>query len=113
MPALALTAVCDAAGVRPEDVRVSFGPCIRACCYEVGEEVAGAFPEAAVRRGEGRPHLDLPVAARLQLAAAGLPAEALFDSGACTACDAELYYSYRRDGAVSGRHWGVAVLTGS
>ena len=113
MPALALAAVCDAAGVGPEDVRVSFGPCIRACCYEVGEEVAGDFPEAAVRRGEGRPHLDLPVAAKLQLAAAGLPAEGLFDSGACTACDAELYYSYRRDGAVTGRHWGVAVLTGS
>lgn len=113
MPALALAAVCDAAGVSPAEVHVSFGPCIRVCCYEVGEEVAGDFPEAAVQRGAGRPHLDLPRAAKLQLEAAGLPAEGIFDSGACTACDADLYYSYRRDGAVTGRHWGVAVLTGS
>ena len=79
----------------------------------MGEEVAGVFPEAAVRRGAARPHLDLPLAAKLQLEAAGLPADALFDSGACTACDAESYYSYRRDGAVTGRHWGVVALPGS
>jgi YfiH family protein len=113
MPAVALAAVCAAAGVGPEAVRVHLGPCIRACCYEVGEEVAGSFPEAAVRRGAGRPHLDLPRAAQLQLEAAGLPAAGFFDSGACTACDAGLYYSYRRDGAVTGRHWGVAALAGS
>jgi len=30
-------------GSRPRDVLVAVGPCIRACCYEVGEEVTDAF----------------------------------------------------------------------
>lgn len=109
MPALALAAVAEAAGCSPAEVRVYLGPCVRACCYEVGEEVAAQFPAEAVRRERPRPHLDLPLAARRQLEAAGLPAGALADSGACTACDAERYYSWRRDGPVSGRHWGIAA----
>lgn len=112
MPAVTLDAVCAAAGVTPGAVRVFLGPCIRACCYEVGEEVAARFPAATVRRDRPRPHLDLPLAARLQLAAAGLPEEALHDCGACTACDRDAYYSYRRDGAATGRHWGVVALPG-
>ncbi len=104
MPAVALAAVCDAAAVTAAEVRVHLGPCIRVCCYEVGEEVAGDFPPAAVKRDGARPRLDLPLAARLQLEAAGLPAENLLDCGACTACDPAHYYSYRRDGPVTGRH---------
>ncbi|MGH9485402.1 MAG: polyphenol oxidase family protein, partial [Terriglobales bacterium] len=30
-------------GARPEDIRAAIGPCIRGCCYEVGDEVRQAF----------------------------------------------------------------------
>jgi len=110
MPRAILDAVRSAAGPAPLDVRVHLGPCIRACCYEVGEEVAAAFPPSAVRRGQGRPRLDLPRAAREQLEAAGVAAEAILDCGACTACEPELYFSHRRDGPASGRHWTLAAL---
>jgi YfiH family protein len=111
LPAAALAAVCAAAGCAPGAVRVHLGPCIRGCCYDVGEEVAARFPEAALRRAGDRLRLDLPTAAALALAAAGLPPGALEDTGACTACEPYWYFSHRRDHGATGRHWGLAALT--
>jgi hypothetical protein len=110
LPASALVALCAAAGVAPREVRVVLGPCIRGCCYAVGPEVADRFPAAALRRAAGSWHLDLPTAARLQLTEAGLPPEALEDTGACTACEPAYYFSHRRDAGRTGRLWGIAAL---
>ncbi len=110
VPGATLRALCAAARVAPEAVRVALGPCIRACCYEVGPEVARVFPAATVRGVGGQFHLDLPAVARFQLREAGLPDHAFEDTGVCTACQAELCYSYRRDGAGTGRLWGLAAL---
>lgn len=110
MPAAALRALCEAAGVAASGVRVCLGPCIRTCCYEVGPEVARRFPASVVRTKDERTHLDLPAAARAQLLEAGLPAEAFHDTGACTACDRGLYFSHRRDRGRTGRLWGLAAL---
>lgn len=110
MPAAALAAVCRLAGCAPDAVSVAIGPAIRGCCYEVGEDVAGRFPAAAVRATEGRPRLDLPTAAALALAAAGVEPQHIHDTGACTACEPALYFSHRRDRGRTGRHWGVAAL---
>jgi hypothetical protein len=109
-PEAGLAAVCAAADCGPERVTVHLGPCIRACCYEVGPEVARDFPVEAVDRGSRSPRLDLPLAARLRLRAAGLPEGALFDTGACTACEAETYFSHRRDRGRTGRQWGLAAI---
>jgi YfiH family protein len=109
MPRAALEALCEAAGCDPAQVNVYLGPCIRSCCYEVGPEVAERFASDILRDASPRPFLDLPRAARTQLVEAGLRAEAFHDCGACTACDAERYFSHRRDGPRSGRHWGVAA----
>jgi len=90
---------------RPQDLEALLGPCIRAENYEVGEEVAAEFdPAAVMRRPEwSRPHLDLPAAARRQLAAAGLSQERVLDTGLCTFAHPELFPSYRRDGVQCGR----------
>ena len=109
-PRAALRALLSASGTRPERVRVHIGPCVRRCCYIVGPEVASRFPAAAVSSDHGTWRLDLPTAARLQLVAEGLPADAIDDTGACTACQRELYYSHRRDAGLTGRHWGVIAL---
>jgi YfiH family protein len=92
-------------------LRAALGPALRVCCFEVGPEVAARFPADCVRRPDsGRPHLDLALAVRARLAAAGIPEPAIADSGTCTCCAPALLYSHRRDRGVTGRHWAVARL---
>ena len=47
--------------------------------------------------------LDLTAVARAQLTAGGLKPSAIHDSGYCTACEAGLFFSHRREGTRAGR----------
>jgi polyphenol oxidase len=108
MPGATLEALARLSGTQISNIAVHLGPCIRGCCYEVGPDVAGRFPAAAIRESAGHLHLDLPTAARLQLAALGVTE--IHDCGACTACEPYWYFSHRRDRGACGRHWAVAAL---
>lgn len=112
MPVATLEVVCRLADCGPDAVEVAFGPAIRGCCYEVGDEVASRFPMEAIRPTSGKTRLDLPTAARMALETAGVAVTSIADTGACTACEAFHYFSHRRDRGVTGRHWGVAALLG-
>lgn len=92
-------------GGRPSDLHVAFGPCIRSCCYEVGPEVASQFAAILGESTEtgGRRRIDLVQANRRMLIHAGLQAEQIFDSGLCTFCLPEEFFSYRRQPQDSGR----------
>lgn len=79
------------------------GPGIGACCYEVGPEVARLF-------GERGPRLDLRAAADRALRRAGVARVDHLD--ACTSCDAERFFSYRRDGGVTGRQGVIGLVAG-
>ena len=98
---------------RPAGLVAAIGPCIEACCFEVGEEVAEqlAFavpaPGVLVRSGGGKAWIDLVAAVRAQLEACGVPTASIERVGGCTKCHPELYESFRRDGAKSGRMLGV------
>jgi len=88
----------------------AMGPHIEACCFEVDDDVAaqlaGCSPagDAVVKPGpKGKPHVDLRAVIRAQLLAAGLGAESIDDVRGCTSCDAERFFSFRRQGAESGR----------
>jgi YfiH family protein len=91
-----------------ERVAAWVGPAIGACCYEVGEGVAGEVASAAggavvVRPAtKTRPHLDLPGAVRNQLMAAGVSAPRIVVR--CTRCDGDRLWSYRREGPGGGRN---------
>lgn len=89
-------------------IQAAIGPGIRACCYEVGEEVHDAFLAygPVVRVGD---NLDLASVARAQLQHAGV--EVVHDVGLCTACHPELFFSHRRDQGVTGRQAGIAWLS--
>jgi len=102
-----LRAAVSAAGISPAGARAHLGPCIRACCYEVGADVAAQFPPQALSTRQHSVHLDLPAAVRMRLVAAGMSRETIEDTGACTACDPSRYFSHRRDHGSTGRHWGV------
>jgi YfiH family protein len=82
----------------------AIGPSIGPCCYEVGEEVLAGFDWLGEGVASGR-MLDLPAVARLLLAQAGV--ERIEASGLCTSCEAELFFSHRRDRGRTGRQAGL------
>jgi len=85
----------------PASVWAAFGPCIRECCYEVGNEVAAQFaplfPEFRGLSADGKSRLNLPEANRRHLIRAGVSPSLIFDCGLCTACLPEYFFSYRRE----------------
>ncbi len=100
------------AGVRAigaRGLRAAIGPSIGPCCYEVGEEVAGpfrqAFGEDVVRDGK----LDLWTSAERALRAAGCEHVDRFDI--CTSCEADRFFSHRRDHGKTGRQGVIAYVT--
>jgi hypothetical protein len=87
----------------------AIGPGIGPCCYEVGEEVLGAFGDLGDGIAAGR-MLDLPEVARRLLARAGVGR--VESAGRCTSCEPELFFSHRRDHGRTGRQAGIAWLEG-
>lgn len=93
-----------AGGSDPTDLVAALGPGIGPCCYEVGDELRGAFAPRFFRPGpRGRLHLDLRAANRAQLEEAGLRPDRIHSVEHCTYCRGDLYHSYRRDGRAAGR----------
>ncbi len=81
----------------PGEIKVFAGPCIHSCCYEVGTEVKKAFENAGHDLKQlmiGR-NLDLVKANLLQVVELGI--SDISSSGFCTACNPDLFYSYRRN----------------
>lgn len=103
-------------GSRPQNVRVALGPSIGACCFEVGPEVVDEFRQVfgdvpgMVVAGPKKDHIDLRVAMRAQLERAGVRPENIDASPPCTRCEAERFFSYRRDGKDGGVHMGFIAL---
>lgn len=86
------------------------GPCIRRCCYEVSEELAGEFArEFGSSVVTGR-NLSLPDAIRADLQRAGV--EEVLDLELCTGCRADLFYSHRKEGPRTGRNLAVIARVG-
>ncbi|HEY7676354.1 MAG TPA: peptidoglycan editing factor PgeF [Candidatus Methylomirabilis sp.] len=115
----AVGALRERYGTDPADCVAALGPGIRGCCYEVDDPVieplARALPswDACVRAaGDGRWSLDLAAANRDMLAAAGLDPGAIHDAGLCTRCRQDLFYSYRGQGARTGRMMNTVLLEG-
>ena len=100
-----------AAGSQPNDLWLALGPSIGACCYEVGGEVCEALPDAVVHTSEGRTHVDLRRANRLQALGCGIPETQMATDPPCTACRTSLFFSHRKQGPKTGRQWALAWMT--
>lgn len=85
----------------------AIGPGIGPCCYEVGEEVLGAFAGLGDDVAAGR-MLDLPEVARRLLREVGV--DQVESAGLCTSCEPDLFFSHRRDAGRTGRQAGLAWL---
>ena len=118
-------------GSKPSDLLAAIGPSIGPCCYEVGTEVAtqflSQFADAPAYFDEFRtgdePNpiqwlnmmppghqpppksvlLDLRKANQSQLLAVGFRPKNIHTIDLCTACHPDLLFSYRKQGAASGR----------
>jgi len=110
----AVSALARKFGVKPGDLIAAIGPSIGACCYEVGHELVDAFRAAAhtpadvnrwftTRPGATKPRLDTWLANRDQLVHAGVRAENVHIAGLCTACNLDLFPSFRKEKERAGR----------
>lgn len=86
---------------RMRDIRIFFGPAIRACCYRVGKEFVRYFSDSVIEKNGGY-YFDLADANKKQLFDLGVKEENVFDCGICTCCD-NRYFSFRREGKLAGR----------
>jgi YfiH family protein len=103
----------DAIGAVTANAQAWLGPSIRACCFEVGEEVIDqlrvsyAEVESFVDRRGAKPHVDLPGLTAALLIERGFSAGNIHDSGICTRCDGSIFHSYRRK--QGGRNLAIAA----
>lgn len=94
-------------GTVPKDVRMAIGPSAGACCYEVDEPVLtrlrDVFPEWQSVVSPVNPqkaHLNLRAFVRRQALHEGLEGERIATVEACTICQPDEFFSYRREGVV-------------
>lgn len=94
--------------MRCREMSVWLGPAIGPDNFEVGDEVRDAFvrrhaaaAQAFKGSGPGKWLADIYQLARLQLAELGV--DRIYGGGYCTVADDRRFYSYRRDGAATGR----------
>jgi len=137
-PARGVRALAEAYGSHPDDLIVSVGPCIGACCYEVGGDVVQAFRDHGVREAQikrwfsriphrlasnppmagvllsgrdGKWFFDGWRASRDQLEDAGVRPDRAYVAELCTASHPGMLPSYRRDGRAAGRIAAVVRVT--
>ena len=96
--------IADRYGVEPTSLQCALGPTIDACCYEVGDDVAGPLtmkwgPHArrSIETVQGRIHLNLRKLNRALLVDAGVPDQQISSVGPCTACTPNEFFSHRRE----------------
>lgn len=104
-----LTQLVKQEGVRPAECNCYIGPHIGGCCYEVGQDKVDEFVDAfGPQCDAGDARLDLTAANIAALTAAGADPRRIVDSGVCTACRTDAYFSYRAEGGKTGRQATVA-----
>lgn len=99
----------------PGDIRVSIGPHIRSCCFEVGDDVAALFferylwSEKSARKGQGGKWvLDLEDIIQESLLTLGIQKRHIFGCQICTKCECDVFFSHRGSGGSTGT--GAALL---
>ncbi|MCK6534633.1 MAG: peptidoglycan editing factor PgeF [Polyangiaceae bacterium] len=102
----------------PRDLVAAIGPHISLEAFEVSDEVAARLracspdPNVVSLRPGARPHVDLRRLVRAQLVSLGLAPSAVDDVPGCTMLEPGRFFSFRRDGAKSGRHLSAIVPRG-
>lgn len=95
------------------DLNVYIGPHIRSECFETSQEIRDRFVDAFGEACAAGPrHVSLVAAQLESLFRVGVRAERVADAGVCTVCSNDVYFSYRAQGGVCGRHGAFAFRAG-
>lgn len=105
-------------GTKPQDCLIGIAPSIGACCYEVDDYVVSefkkeypsldAFLTPSVQ--QGKYHLNLWQANRLQLEEIGVPSDNIVSADICTSCNTKILFSYRAEQGKTGRIAAILAL---
>ncbi len=93
----------------PSGLYVGFGPAIRSCCYEVSQDFNGLFPYNLIKRND-RYYLDIVAINKSGLLDLGVKENNISDSGICTYCRSDEFFSYRKEGKACGRIMSLIML---
>ncbi|MEN2993934.1 MAG: peptidoglycan editing factor PgeF [Thermodesulfovibrio sp.] len=99
-------------GCEPKNLLIAFGPYIKACCYEVGDEVIEqikreTFNEEYIFKINSKKHIDIGIANLIQALSVGVKKENIWFSKDCTYCKNNEYASYRFNKEKAGRQYGI------
>lgn len=113
----AISALVARAQTRVESIEAAIFPHIRSCCFEVDKSVADILAALCPSRdvvddSYRKPHVDLASIVKTQLNRSGIADDRIDDIAGCTRCQPERFFSYRRDGALSGRHLAAIAVRG-
>lgn len=95
-------------GSNPEDIIVAIGPSIGSCCFEVGEDVYRLFAERYrnelfyTQTGNDKWKVNLQEIILSELLSEGLDPANIHNSGICTRCRNDLFFSHRGDHGSTG-----------
>lgn len=99
----------------PENIHVAFGPHIKACCFEVGNDVADTFSSTftwandfIIQRLDGKRIIDLEGIIIRNLMDFGILKEKISGCRICTKCNKDVFFSHRGNNGKTGT--GVAFL---
>lgn len=101
----ALAVMTQRFGSQPASLRVSIGPSVGFCCYEVDEPVLSRlragyadWRSLVQETKPGAARLNLRGLVRGQAQSAGVREDGIHSVSLCTICHPDLFHSYRRDG---------------
>jgi len=103
-------------GAKPEHILACIGPCIGPCCFEIDTTTANDLSQCCdgtrqfIHYVGNKAHADLAGINARQLRCAGIAQAHIESMSPCTCCDAQRFYSWRRDGKQAGRHLAVVAL---
>lgn len=104
----------------PSNIICSIGPSIRKCCFEVGDEVYEEFtknlPESkffAKKQDNDKWHFDLQGIIKATLLKSGIEEKNIIDSGICTKCNKDVFFSHRGDHGKTGSLAAIMSLRGN
>lgn len=101
-------------GTKPENLRITLGPSIGGCCYEINPSIAATVEERsyanALRSENDKIFLDVNTILLTQLERMDIKDGHVEVLQNCTACESDEYFSYRADQQRTGRIAGVIML---
>lgn len=103
-------------GSDAKNMIAALGPYIGPCCYSIKENVEAEFKSTFggdinyIQRIAGELRLDIGLANVRQIISAGVPKGNISMQAACTSCNNNLFFSYRKDGKRTGRQLSFIML---